>query len=389
MLEIYDVNDAERPSLEELIQAVDAANNVPVGTDWMKWKLRYRARSPLFETIIERFRASASEQPRERKIIHNLLDEKDKKNCWTPLHWAAATGRVDKMNVLTEHGADPFLLSNLNANILHSAAESKTDHGLAGALEIWKRYPDQLNINQSNKWGETPLHVASWSSPACIKLLLQAGANPNAQQEDGQVPLHCVGLVKLSGRGRDRRESVSLLCNAESSTHINIQDVDGRPPIFEFLDDSEIIETLISHGARLDLSDKLGRNLFHHASIQDESDALKTVLNMGVDLAIATKKDQAGNTPLIEALCHSNTDCAMLLLELENVGDIVGKDGWAAVHYAAKIGDVDLLNAVLEHPSFVKGMKTNDGKTVDNVAMEAGTWCGKVKDLIRKYNSMR
>jgi ankyrin repeat protein len=99
-------------------------------------------------------------------------------------------------------------------------------------------------------------------------------------------------------------------------------------------------------------------------------------------------KDRDGNTPLIEALSHGSTDCAMVLLELDDVGDIVGKDGWAAAHYAAKIGDTEVLEAVLKHPSFEKDMKTLDGKTVDTVAMEAGTWCGRVKDLVRKYNSL-
>jgi ankyrin repeat protein len=289
------------------------------------------------------------------------------------------------MRILVDNGADPFLLSNLNANVLHAAAESRIGHGLEGALEIWKRFPNRLNINQTNKWGETPLHVASWCSAPCVKLLLEAGANPDVTQEDGQVALHCSGL---SGRGPDRREIVSLLCGTESRNHINTQDVDGRPPIFDFLDDSECLEMLIDHGARSDLVDKSGKSFFHHACIQDESDALRTALRLVDDFLTATKKDDDGNTPLIESLCHKNIDCALVLLELEDVGDIVGKDGWAAVHYAVEIGDVDLLQAVLKHPSFVRGMKTVNGKTVDAVAMEAGTWCGEVKELVRKYNSL-
>ncbi len=289
------------------------------------------------------------------------------------------------MKILVDHGADPFLLSNLDANILHAAAESKIDQGLAGALEIWRRYPDQLNINQANRWAETPLHVAAWCSAACVKLLLEAGADPDAQQEDGQVPLHCAGL---SGRGPDRQKIVSLLCGAGSRHHINTQDVDGRPPVFDFIDDVNCLEMLVSHDARLDLYDYSGKNIFHHICIQGESDALRTLLRFAEDPINATMKDHDGNTPLIEALCHGNIDCALILLELEDVGDIIGKDGWAPVHYAAKIGDVDLLEAILKHPSFIKGMKTIDGKSIDTVAMEAGMWFGEVKALVRKYNSL-
>lgn len=289
------------------------------------------------------------------------------------------------MRTLVNHGADPFILSNLDANILHAAVESKASSGLTGALEIWKRYPQQLNINQANRWAETPLHVAVWGSVECVKLLLEAGADPNARQEDQQVPLHCTGL---SAPGNVRREIVSLLCSGENELHVNAQDVDGRPPIFEFLDDPTCLEILIKHGARLDLLDSSGKSLFHHACIQDENEALKTLLRLSPNSVMVTVKDHDGNSPLIQALCHGSVESAMTLLELGDVGDFIGHGGWTAVHHAAKLGDADVLEAVLNHSSFIKGKKTIDGKTAEVVAMEAGNWCGKVKELLRRYNSV-
>jgi ankyrin repeat protein len=289
------------------------------------------------------------------------------------------------MKILVDHGADPFILSNLNANILHAAVESKALSGLVGALGIWKRYPQQLNINQANRWAETPLHMAARESVGCVKLLLEAGADPNFLQEDRQVALHSAGL---SARGTIRREIVALLCERNEGPHINAQDVDGRPPIFDFLDDSHCMELLIDHGARLDLLDNSGKSLFHHACIQDENEALTMLLHLSPDTVMVTVKDHDGNSPLIQALWHGSVDSAITILKLDNVGDIVGKDGWTAAHYAAKLGDFDVLEAVLKHPSFVKGMKTIDGKTAEVVAMEAGKWCGEVKMLLRRYNSV-
>jgi len=337
----------------------------------------------LFGAILEYFRASAYDHPKI-KPIHNLLDQKDKKNDWTPLHWAASAGRTDKMNILVAHGADPFLLSTLGQSILHAAAESKIDHGLAGALAIWKPNPHKLDINQINVWGETALHLSTWCSAACVKLLLEAGADPNVQQEDGQVPLHCAGL---SGQGSDRREIVSLLCSVESKTHINTQDSDGRPPIFDLLDDSDCIEMLIQSGADLRLCDLSRRTFFHHACIQDESDALRTALRLDIDPTIATMEDEDGNTALMTALSYGCSESAKVLLELSDMGNTVGSNGWSAVHFAVKNGGLEVLEAVLKHPSFVKGIKTTDGKTIELVAMEAGTWSSEVRSLVRKYNS--
>lgn len=369
-----------------LIETVDDCNNAPAGTDWAKWKSKYRRRSSLFNDIIEIFRASAFAKPKSHKVIHNLLDQKDRKYSWTPLHWASSAGQFEKMRILVDHGADPFILSNLDANILHAAAESKTISGLDGALDIWKVHPTLLNINQANRWAETPLHVAAWGSAGCVAKLLKAGADRDTRQVDQQVPLHCAGL---SRRGEVRREIVTLLCGGEKGSHINAQDVDGRPPIFDFLDDPVCIRVLMDHGARLDLLDKGGKSVFHHACMQNESHTLKTLLQLlPLGSVMTTVKDHDGNTALVQALQHGSIECAMVLLEKADVGDIVGQDGWALVHHATKLGNVDVLDAVLRHPSFVKGMKTIDGKTAEVVAMEVGNWSGDVKTLLRKYNSV-
>ena len=369
-----------------LIDLVDDCNNAPAGNDWAKLKAKYKKRSNLFTDIIEIFRASAFEKPKTQKIIHNLLDQKDKKYHWTPLHWASSAGRSDQMKILVRHGADPFLLSNLDANILHAAAESKSTSGLDGALAIWKRYPEQLNINQANRWGETPLHVAAWGSLNVVRKLLEAGADRNVRQEDDQVPLHCAGL---SEHGEVRRKIVAQLCAGESGPYINAQDVDGRPPIFDFLDDPFCMKILIEHGARLDLLDTSGQSAFHHACIENESQALELLLNVSdPGSVIVTVKDHDGNTALLQALHHGSIDCAKTLLKLEDVGDVVGQDGWTAAHHAAKLGDPIVLEAVLRHRSFVKGSKAIDGKTAEVIAMDAGNWCGDVKSLLRTHNAI-
>lgn len=66
----------------------------------------------------------------------------------------------------------------------------------------------------------------------------------------------------------------------------------------------------------------------------------------------------------------------------------MGQDAWAAVHYAAKLGDAGLLQAVMEHPGFVRGLRTGDGKTARVVAMEAGNWRGETKQLLNTFNTI-
>lgn len=366
-----------------LLELVDEANNAPVNTNWTQWKLKYQARSPLFSGILEYFRASAFESPKGTKIIHNLIDEKDKKFRWTPLHWAAYSGRVKEMRTLVKNGADCSVISNLGANIIHAAVESKVDSGLAAALKIRRMCPDQLDINQVNTWGETAVHIASCISASCVQLLLDAGADPNIRDENGHVALH---FAASSDREVERPKVVAALCRAMEVEHINTQDLHGRPPLFDYLNDPKCVETVIRHGARVDVTDNEGKNAFHHACIQGEHGALEVMLQMSDDPDSPVARDNRGNTPLIDALSNSNVDCAIALLQRDDVGPLMGKDGWSPIHYATKIGDPELLHAVCRHRSFKKSAKTLDGKSAKVVAMEAGSWGGRIKELIQEHD---
>ncbi|KAF7177893.1 hypothetical protein CNMCM7691_006369 [Aspergillus felis] len=388
VLDLYDASDSERPKLEDLIEFVDNANNAPPGTNWAQWKTRYQKQSPLYVAIIEQFRASALERNSTPKVIHNLLDQKDRKFHWTPLHWAALTNRADKMRILVKNGADPFIKSNLSANIIHAAVESNALQSLAYAIEISRCYPEQLSIDQPNVWGESPLMMAAQGCLVdCVRLLLAAGADRAVRRDNQQVALHYAGL---SSRGESRRQTVALLCqNSEQDyLHINAQDEDGRPPLFDLLDDAICVEELIGNGADLNIQDRTGKNVYHHVCVQDESESLRTLIRLCPSTALLKQKDQDGNTPLIEALQHGSTRSATILLDSDDIGDVYGGDGWAAVHYATKAGDPRLLEKVLQHSSYRKGMRTRDGKTAQVIAMESGTWCGQVKELLRKYDSL-
>ena len=135
--------------------------------------------------------------------------------------------------------------------------------------------------------------------------------------------------------------------------------------------------------------DTSGKSLYHHACVQNESAGLKQLLRLSPESHPVKVKDHDWNTALIESLRHGSVESAMVLLKHDDVGDVVGQGGWSTNRYAARLGSVDVLEAVLRHPNFVKGMRTIDGETAQTVAMEAGNWCGKVKDLLRNYNSMR
>ncbi|KAI3318496.1 hypothetical protein HD806DRAFT_511812 [Xylariaceae sp. AK1471] len=138
--------------------------------------------------------------------------------------------------------------------------------------------------------------------------------------------------------------------------------------------------------ARLNLADISRKFAFHHACIQDETKALRTLLQLTNDVSILPSKDHAENTMIMQSISRSHVDCAQIILQLEDVSDTISEDGWAPIHYTAKSGDPDLIQAVVEHPAFLIGMRTLGGKRPDVIAMEAGNWGGRVRDIIKEYD---
>jgi len=110
--------------------------------------------------------------------------------------------------------------------------------------------------NTKNKYGTTPLHLASsYGQVDMGRLLLQAKANPNTKNKDGTTPLHLA-----SSNGRVDTARLLLQANADPNT-----------------------------------KNKYGDTPLHWAPIHGEVDTARLLLQSKAD---PNTKNKAGNTPL-------------------------------------------------------------------------------------------
>uniref|UniRef100_A0A8C5CUX7 Poly [ADP-ribose] polymerase n=1 Tax=Gadus morhua TaxID=8049 RepID=A0A8C5CUX7_GADMO len=132
----------------------------------------------------------------------------DSPDLWrfTPLHEAAAKGKYDICKLLLQHGADPSRKNRDGNSPLDLVREGDTDiqdllRGDAALLDAAKKgclgrvrricSPANVNCRDAQGRHSTPLHLAAgYNNMEVAEFLLQQGAEVNAQDRGGLIPLH-------------------------------------------------------------------------------------------------------------------------------------------------------------------------------------------------------
>ena len=141
----------------------------------------------------------------------------------TPLHLACGEkNSAEIVSLLIKKGADVLQKQGAGEGLspLHLAIEHGRDPASINLLI--EADPRTLEMEDCN--GEKPLHVSCRLDIAMAKLLLEKGADPNAQREkDGWTPLH---ICSESGQ----LESAKTLLSCGAKVHVN-NCKDGLTPL--------------------------------------------------------------------------------------------------------------------------------------------------------------
>ena len=283
-------------------------------------------------------------------------------------------------------------LSELNTsrrNILHGAAESG-DAELLGYLfqEQNSFFMSNVNINQQDLWGETPLIIAATRSAKSVLHLIEHKATMDITQEDHQTALHFACQAT-----DDEMIHIVDILKERCSTLIKMKDDGGRTPIFKFMRLSGCIKLLLDRGADFNVRDHKNRSLVHEACSRGYPETLAMILAR-CERRLVTRKDDDGITPLGAAFACCTTDsarCAAMILECPNViidpkADKKGRTKcWTPIHHAAKLGDVKFLNLVLKKFG-ISELVGNTEETLEQIASGGpGRWEGEFKVLLEDF----
>ncbi|XP_071188697.1 ankyrin repeat and SOCS box protein 13-like isoform X1 [Salvelinus alpinus] len=208
-------------------------------------------------------------------------------------------------------------------------------------------------------WSErTEVHkAASEGHAAQLQQLIQRGASVNIVAVDSITPLH-------EACERGKTQCVRLLLDA--GAQVDACNTDGSTPLCEAcsVGSFDCVRMLLEHGAKVNptLSSRTTSPL-HEACMGGNADVVKIMITEGASLEAY---DLYYGTPLHVACANDHTACVKALL---NAGAKVNyaRLHKTALHHAAKVKSVDMIDMLVEFGANIYAKDKNDKKPIDYI----------------------
>ncbi|UNE35905.1 ankyrin repeat domain-containing protein [Vermiphilus pyriformis] len=123
---------------------------------------------------------------------------------------------------------------------------------------------------------------------------------------------------------------------------------------------TDFIQFLIDLGADVDLATFSPEETPLSCAVKENKiDVAKLLIKWGADI---NRRDSQGNTPLIEANCHSDLPMVQLLINLGADVNISDNDGWTPLHCAVAKGNENAVSLLYDAGADIN-YQTKDGCT--------------------------
>ena len=186
----------------------------------------------------------------------------------TPLYYAALCGFNDLVeHLIAKHPQD----LNADGGYYVRPLVAALAGGHFQTADLLRRNGADLDVR--GQYGRNPLHAAAYSENfEVVRILIDYDpAYVNARSESGSMPLH------WALRGHNLKDGSVLRLLLENGANVNAQNQDGRTPLHVASFDGvlEVVRLLLEHGADVEVKDKYGETALQDATYSRHDEIIK------------------------------------------------------------------------------------------------------------------
>ncbi|CAB0038910.1 unnamed protein product, partial [Trichogramma brassicae] len=312
-------------------------------------------------------------------VVKTFINKGQDPNCLcletgeSPLFLALNRGYYQVVELLLKRGADPNRPSKNGSTLLHAIGKSHTDHNLVKmVLKHTRSKYRPVQLDARDKQGNTALHVALKRARARIaEVLLRAGADPNAPNDEGATPLHVICERRKENDSYDLARTFFRGCD-ETGRHdvrINARDAKGDTPLHATVREirrNYCLETLmgllLERGADPNSANEAGETPLHVICKIDDYFLMaalffKRARELELELVLDAR-DRRGDTALHLAVARRRESLFDLLLRNGADPNAANEEGQTPLHVICEqysdLGDLVKsffgINEELERP---------------------------------------
>ncbi|KAI1718149.1 protein kinase domain-containing protein [Ditylenchus destructor] len=295
----------------------------------------------------------------ELSNVHRLSLDISNSMGETPLMVAAGGGFDNLVAFLRKKGC----LANMEDHRGDTALFWAVRNGHGNVVRMLFSYGDKtgtlLDVNKTNKSGESALHVAvRYSQTECVLALLEYGADPDIQDEHGET---CVHTASWHGN----TFILSILCRFGPSLGLRNQDEETALHCASLRGHLECVQSLVENGAPINALDQCGQTALHLALRRCHVDVALFLITKDCQLDI---QDENGDTPLHIASQLGLNTIVQTLCHLGAKVDLQNSLSQTPLHVASQGCHVEIVRYLCLANANVN-LKTKDGLTAEIISL--------------------